>query len=201
MSPDCNRIRRPFGPRTNRSARRRGRRWTALVAVRKNRESFSLSKCERHHAHAYKQKQVKRASNKRRFGRGANVRVHLACASVCKHLLLEARQSCRDNSMRFCNSSLLRWQKLRAWCWARMRPRSGCNSRPDCWSRCCHSSWCCSGRRSRRCGRCWRGRWLQLKRSDVDATVKHANKSGPALVVVRRRREIRIACVDGRAPG
>jgi hypothetical protein len=42
------------------------------------------------------QKQVKRASNKLRFDRGANVRVHLACASVRKLLLLEARQSCRD---------------------------------------------------------------------------------------------------------
>jgi hypothetical protein len=31
------------------------------------------------------------------FGRGANVHVHLACASVRKLLLLEARQSCRDN--------------------------------------------------------------------------------------------------------
>jgi hypothetical protein len=40
---------------------------------------------------------------------------------------------------------------------------------------------------------------LHLKRSDVDATVEHANKSGPALVVVRRRSEVRIACVDGRA--
>ena len=40
---------------------------------------------------------------------------------------------------------------------------------------------------------------MHLKRSDVDATVKHANKSGPALVVVRRRSEVRIACVDGRA--
>jgi hypothetical protein len=35
-----------------------------------------------------------------RFGRGANVHFHLACASVRKHLLLEPRQSCRDNSTR-----------------------------------------------------------------------------------------------------
>jgi len=41
-----------------------------------------------------------------RFGRGANVHFHLACASVRKHLLLEARQSCRDNSTRL-NSVLL----------------------------------------------------------------------------------------------
>ena len=67
-------------------------------------------------------------------------------------------------------------------------------------SRCCWSrSKCCSGCRSRRCGRCWGGRWLHLKGSDVDATVKHANKSGPALVVRRRWSKIRIACVDGRA--
>ena len=31
-----------------------------------------------------------------RFGRGANVHFHLACASVRKHLLLEARQRCRE---------------------------------------------------------------------------------------------------------
>jgi len=31
-----------------------------------------------------------------RFGRGANVRFHLAYASVRKHLLLQARQRCRD---------------------------------------------------------------------------------------------------------
>ena len=43
------------------------------------------------------QKQVKRASNKLRFGRGAKVHFHLACAAVRKLLLLEARQSCRDN--------------------------------------------------------------------------------------------------------
>ena len=33
-----------------------------------------------------------------RLNCGANVRFHLACASVCKHLLLEARQRCRDFS-------------------------------------------------------------------------------------------------------
>ena len=32
-----------------------------------------------------------------RFGRGAKVRFHLACASVRKRLLHETRQSCRDN--------------------------------------------------------------------------------------------------------
>jgi hypothetical protein len=32
-----------------------------------------------------------------RFNRGANVRFHPARASVRKRLLLEARQSCRDN--------------------------------------------------------------------------------------------------------
>jgi hypothetical protein len=32
-----------------------------------------------------------------RFNCGANVRFHLACASVRKNLLLEAHQSCRDN--------------------------------------------------------------------------------------------------------
>jgi hypothetical protein len=31
-----------------------------------------------------------------RFHRGANVRFHLACASVRKHLLLEARRRSRD---------------------------------------------------------------------------------------------------------
>jgi len=40
---------------------------------------------------------VKRASNKPRFGRGAKVRFHLACASVRKRLLLQACQECRDN--------------------------------------------------------------------------------------------------------
>ena len=32
-----------------------------------------------------------------RFDRGANAGVHLARASMRKHLLLEARQRCRDN--------------------------------------------------------------------------------------------------------
>jgi len=86
-----------------------------------------------------------------------------------------------------CLTGCCRWRECRC-------RRSRC-----CWSR----SKCCSGCRSRRCARCegwcWAGRWLHLKRSDVDATVKHANKSGPALIVVRRRRKIWIACVDGRA--
>jgi hypothetical protein len=47
-------------------------------------------------AGGHKHNQVKRASNKIRFGRGANVRFHLACASVLKHLLLEARQRWQD---------------------------------------------------------------------------------------------------------
>src|SRR5438874_1216045 len=55
-----------------------------------------LPKREREHA-SRQQKQVKRASDKVRFHRGANVRFHLACASVRKHLLLEMRPACRDN--------------------------------------------------------------------------------------------------------
>jgi hypothetical protein len=34
-----------------------------------------------------------------RSNRGANVRFHFACATVCKHLLLDARQRCRDFSL------------------------------------------------------------------------------------------------------
>jgi hypothetical protein len=49
------------------------------------------------------QKQIKRAANKMRFGRGANF--HLACASVRK-LLLEARQRCRDFSCKKAHHSL-----------------------------------------------------------------------------------------------
>ena len=42
-----------------------------------------------------------------RLNRGANVRFHLACASVRKHLLLEARQSCRDNFTTLSSAFLL----------------------------------------------------------------------------------------------
>ena len=49
-------------------------------------------------ADGQEQKQIKRASNKMRFDRGADVRVHVVSASVRKHLLLEARQGCRDFS-------------------------------------------------------------------------------------------------------
>ena len=45
-----------------------------------------------------------------RFNRGANVRFHLACASVRKHLLLEAPQRCRDNLTRFSRAFLLHRQ-------------------------------------------------------------------------------------------
>jgi hypothetical protein len=45
-----------------------------------------------------------------RSGRGANVRVHLACASVRKLVLLEARQRCRENSPRISGALLLRRQ-------------------------------------------------------------------------------------------
>ena len=69
--------------------------------------SGSLWERERDHAHGQEQKQIKRASNKMRFNRGANVRFHLACASVCKRLLLEARQSCRDNLPRLSSAFLL----------------------------------------------------------------------------------------------
>jgi hypothetical protein len=41
-----------------------------------------------------------------RFGRGANVHFHLACASVRKHLLLQARQRCRDFSRKKAHHSL-----------------------------------------------------------------------------------------------
>jgi len=55
----------------------------------------SLPERERNHKGRQEQKQVKRASNEMRFGCGANVRFHLAWASVRKHLLVEARQRCR----------------------------------------------------------------------------------------------------------
>ena len=42
-----------------------------------------------------------------RFNRGADLRFHLACASVRTHLLLKARQSCRDNLTRMRSASLL----------------------------------------------------------------------------------------------
>jgi hypothetical protein len=41
-----------------------------------------------------------------RFNRGANVRFHPAYASVRKHLLLEARQGCRDNFTRLSSGCL-----------------------------------------------------------------------------------------------
>jgi len=47
-----------------------------------------LSEREMERADDQKQKQVKRASKEMRFGRGANVRFHLAYASVRKHLLV-----------------------------------------------------------------------------------------------------------------
>ena len=56
----------------------------------------SLPERERNHKGRQEQKQVKRASNEMRFGCGANVRFHLAWASVRKHLLVEARQRCRE---------------------------------------------------------------------------------------------------------
>src|SRR5262245_59866512 len=46
----------------------------------------SLPERERNHKGRQKQKQVKRASKEMRFVRGANVRFHLAYASVRKHL-------------------------------------------------------------------------------------------------------------------
>src|SRR6185369_8201930 len=65
--------------------------------------SVSLSRgplCEREwdYAQSRYQKQVKRASKKMRFDRGADVCVHVACASVRKHLLLQARQGYQDFS-------------------------------------------------------------------------------------------------------
>jgi hypothetical protein len=58
----------------------------------------SLPEREWNCADGQEQKQIKRASNKMRFDRGADVRVHLDSASVRKHLLLEARQGSRDFS-------------------------------------------------------------------------------------------------------
>jgi hypothetical protein len=58
----------------------------------------SLPERERNHKGRQQQKQVKRASNKMRFDRGADVHVHLDSAPIGKHLLLEARQGCRDFS-------------------------------------------------------------------------------------------------------
>ena len=45
-----------------------------------------------------------------RFNRGANVRFHLACASVRKRLLLKARQRCRDNLTRLSSAFLFHRQ-------------------------------------------------------------------------------------------
>jgi len=59
--------------------------------------SASRSECEWDHKCSGQQKEVKRASDKMRFHRGANVRFHLACASVRKRLLLRVPQRCRDN--------------------------------------------------------------------------------------------------------
>jgi hypothetical protein len=58
----------------------------------------SLPEREWNHKGRQEQKQVKRASNEMRFGCRANVRFHLAYASVRKHFLVEARQRCRDFS-------------------------------------------------------------------------------------------------------
>ena len=66
----------------------------------------SLPERERNHKARQEQKQVKRASNEMRFGCGANVRFHLAYASMRKHLLLQACQSRRDSSCK--NSTNLR---------------------------------------------------------------------------------------------
>jgi hypothetical protein len=42
---------------------------------------------------------------------------------------------------------------------------------------------------------------LYLKRADVDPTVNHSVKTGPALIGERRRSEVRVASVNSRATG
>ena len=69
---------------------------------------FGMEKSQQ--CHDRQQKQVKGASDKMRFNRGANVRFHLACASARKHLLLAARLSCRDKLTRFSSAFLLHRQ-------------------------------------------------------------------------------------------
>jgi hypothetical protein len=40
---------------------------------------------------------------------------------------------------------------------------------------------------------------LHFKRADIDAAIHHAIKTWTALIVQRWRRELRVACVNGRA--
>src|SRR6266566_5965540 len=46
---------------------------------------------------------------------------------------------------------------------------------------------------------CWCRSRLHFKRPDINATVTHAPKIRSALIVVRRRGELRVACVNCRA--
>ena len=61
------------------------RRKLFRICGRDSVSSASLSERKRDQRNGQEEKQVKRAADKVRFGRGANVRVHLACASVRKH--------------------------------------------------------------------------------------------------------------------
>lgn len=67
----------------------------------------SLAERERNHKGRQEDKQVKRASNEMRFRCGADVGVHLACAAVRKHLLVEARQRSRDKSIALIRPTLV----------------------------------------------------------------------------------------------
>src|SRR6266511_802029 len=87
---------------------------------------------------------------------------------------------------------------LLAWPRSRVRPwcMGGCWSWS--WSRRRCRSWC---RRQSRCScRCWRRYGpLHLKGADVDAAVHYAIKVRAALAVERRRSEVRITRINGRA--
>jgi len=89
----------------------------------------------------------------------------------------------------------LSWRGRRGTCW------TGRWCRRRRWGGCRRLSWCRRCRRSGRRGgrRAGRRRWLHLQGADVDAPVKDASITGAALIVQRRRSEVRIARVYGRA--
>src|SRR6266540_77809 len=87
---------------------------------------------------------------------------------------------------------------------SRLRARGRCGPKPGYGRK----PWCRRRPRCRRCSRrgCGCGRWcwcrsLHFKRPDVDPAVDDAIKPGAALVVERRRSEVRVACIDGRTAG
>jgi len=114
------------------------------------------------------------------------------------------------------------WHSRRSRCRCRCYTRSGCHgrcyTRGRCWSRsrcrCRCRRWRQTGcgrrryrRRRRRYWRCCRtrsrstGRALHFKRANVDPTVNHSCKTGPALIERRQRSEVRVACVNSGTAG